>query len=84
MNEPQTRLLYTLVEVQSKFMFSVLRRWGMLWHSWLRPCATSRKVTGLIFHGHNPSGHSMALGLNEPLTEMSTMNTSWGVKAASA
>jgi len=45
---------------------------------WLRCCATNRKVAGLIlggvigiFHWHNPSGHTMALGLTQPLTEMS-------------
>jgi len=27
---------------------------------------------------HNPSGHAMALGLTQPLTEMSTRNISWG------
>jgi len=49
-----------------------------------------RKVTGSIpngvtgiFHWHNPSGHAMPLGLIRPLTEMSTRNISWGVKAAS-
>jgi hypothetical protein len=56
----------------------------------LRPCATSRKVTGSIpddvieiFHWHNPSGRNMALGLNQPLTEMSTKNISLRVKATS-
>jgi len=55
------------------------------WHSWLRHCATSRKVTGSIpggvtgiFHWHNPSGRTMALGLTQPLTEMSTRNIYWG------
>ena len=45
------------------------------------------KVAGSIpdglngfFHWHNPSGRTMALGLTQPLTEMSTRNTSWGVK----
>ena len=33
---------------------------------------------------HNPSGRTMALGLSQPLTEMSTRNISWGVKAAGA
>ena len=28
------------------------------------------------------SGRTMALGLTQPLTEMSTMNISWGVKVA--
>ena len=35
-------------------------------------------------HWHNPSGRTVALGLAQPLTEMSTRNISWGVKAASA
>ena len=59
--------------------------------SWLRHCATSRKVEGSIpdgvigiFHWHNPSGRTMALGLTQPLPEMSTRNISWGVKAAGA
>ena len=54
-------------------------------HSWLRHCATRRKVAGSIpdgvtgiFHWHNPSGRTMALELNQPLTEMSTRNISWG------
>ena len=35
-----------------------------------------------IFHWHNHSGSTMALGLTQPLTEMSTRNISWVVKAA--
>ena len=45
---------------------------------WLRHCATSLKVAGSIpdnvteiFHSHNPSGRTMALGLTQPLREMS-------------
>ena len=45
------------------------------WRSWLRHCATSRKVEvsipdGVIeiFHEHNPSGRSMLLGSTQPLT----------------
>ena len=52
---------------------------------WLRCCATNRKVAGSIpdgvteiFHQHNPSDRIMALGLTQPLTEMSTMRISWG------
>ena len=64
---------------------------GMTWRTWLRHCIINWKVmdsipdgvTG-IFHLHNPSGLFMALGLTQPLTEMSTRNISWGVKAASA
>ena len=60
-------------------------------YCWLRHCATSREVAGStpggvigIFHWHNPSGRIMALGLTQPLTEISTRNISWGVKAAGA
>ena len=35
-----------------------------------------------IFHWHNPSGRTMALGLTHPLREMSTGNISCGVKVA--
>jgi hypothetical protein len=35
-----------------------------------------------IFHWYNPVGRTMALGSTQPLTEMSTRNISWGVKAA--
>jgi hypothetical protein len=61
--------------------------WGMRQRSWLRHCATSRKVAGSIpdgvigfFHWPNPSGHTVALGLTQPLTEMSTRDISWGGK----
>jgi hypothetical protein len=37
-----------------------------------------------IFHWHNPSGRSKALGLTQLLTEMRTRNISWWVKAAGA
>ena len=64
---------------------------GTRWHSWFRHYATSQKLTGSIpngvleiFYWHNPSGLTMALGLTQPLTEMSTRNISWGLKAASA
>ena len=64
---------------------------GTRWGSLLRHCATRRKVAGSIpddvigiFHLHNSSGRIMALGLAQPLTEMSTRNISWGVKAAGA
>jgi len=60
---------------------------GTRWRSWLRHCATSRKVAGSIpdgatgiFHWYNSSGRTMALGLTQPLTEMSTRNISWGYR----
>jgi hypothetical protein len=48
------------------------------WRSRLGHCVTSRKVAGSIpdyiveiFHWNNPSGRTLALGLTQPLTEMS-------------
>jgi hypothetical protein len=53
----------------------------------LRHCATNRKVAGSIpdgvigiFHLHNPSGRTMALGSTQPLIEMSTRSISWGYR----
>ena len=75
------------------FNFSLVPSTGgdTRWRSWLRLCATSRKVAGSIpdgvigiFHWQNPSGRKMALGSTQFLTEMSTRNISWGVKAAGA
>jgi len=40
-------------------------------------------VTG-IFQLHKPSDRTMALGSTQSLTEMSTRNISFGVKAAGA
>ena len=37
-----------------------------------------------IFHWCNPSSHTVALGLTQPLTKMSTRNISWGVKVIDA
>jgi len=58
--------------------------WGTRWCSWLRHYATRRKVAGSIsdgvieiFHWHNPSSRTMALGSTQPLTEMSTRSISW-------
>jgi hypothetical protein len=54
------------------------------WRSWLRHCTTIRMVVGSIpdgvtgtFHWYNPSGRTVALGLTQPLTEMSTRVISW-------
>jgi hypothetical protein len=53
---------------------------------WLRCCATNRKVVGSIgiFHWHNLSDRTMALGSIQRLTEMSTRSIFWGVKTAGA
>jgi hypothetical protein len=75
----------------SHFVPQYFSFWGTGWRSWLRQCATSRKVAGTvpdrvtrIFHWLNPSSRSMALGSTQPLTQMSTRANSWGVKAAGA
>jgi len=38
-------------------------------------------ITG-IFQRLDPSSHTMAMGLNQPLTKMSMRDISWGVKVA--
>ena len=70
-------------------MYYYYYHWGTRWRSWLRHWATRQQVAGsipdavnAIFHWHNPSGRSTALELTQPLTETSTGNISWGVKAA--
>jgi hypothetical protein len=49
-------------------------RFNTVWRSWLRHSVTSQKVVGSIpdgfvgiFHGQNPSGHTLALGSTLPL-----------------
>jgi hypothetical protein len=56
-----------------------------LCYSPLRHCPTSRKVAHSIPDGAfgifdylNLAGHTIAFGSTQPLTEMSTRNTSWG------
>ena len=62
---------------------------GTWWCSWLRHCATSRKVAGSIpdgvigiFHWHNPSGRTTVLRFTQPQREMSTRNISWECKGS--
>jgi hypothetical protein len=79
-NQPDSFVAFQSV---GKNMYSHLQHW----RSWLRHCATSRKVAGSIpdgvigiFLGHNPSGRTMALGSTQPLTQVSTRDISWGGK----
>ena len=51
---------------------------------WLKCWATNRKVAGSIpdgvtgiFHCHNPSDRTVALGSTQPLTEINTRSISW-------
>jgi hypothetical protein len=60
---------------------------GSRWRRWLRHYATSRKVAGSIpdgfngiFHWHNSSSCTMALGSTQLPTETSTRNISWGLR----
>jgi len=50
------------------------------WGTALQTSSIPDGVTG-IFHWHNLSDRTMALGLAQPLTEMSARNISWEVKA---
>ena len=50
----------------------------------LRYKSEGRGFNSGIFHLHNPSDRTVALGSTQTLTEMSTRNISWGVKAAGA
>jgi hypothetical protein len=79
-------VLYDILK-NYKSIFNTHR--GTRRRSWLRHCATSRKVAvsnadGVsgIFDSHNTSGRIIALRLTQPLTEMSIRNISWWVKAA--
>ena len=65
-----------------KFVNNIFNQRGTWSCSWIK--ALRYNSEGLIpdggtgiFHLHNPSGHTMALGLNQPLTEMSIRNISW-------
>ena len=76
---------YFLFPCQYHYAHATFLYWGTAVAQWLRCCATNRKVAGSfpdgvigIFRSHNPSGRTMALGLTEPLTEMSTRSISWG------
>ena len=58
---------------------------------WLRCCATNRKIAGSIPAGVSgflidisPTYRTMDLGSTQPLTEMSTRSSSWGVKVSGA
>jgi len=64
---------------------------GTQWRSWLRDCATIRKVASWIpdgiigiFHRMNLSGRTMSLELTQPLNRNEYQAFLLGVKAAGA
>ena len=66
-------------------IYLCIRQKGIAVVQWLRCCVTNRKVTASIpdgvtgiFHWHNPSDRTTALGSTQPLTEMSTRSVSGG------
>jgi hypothetical protein len=77
--------------MNTSFFTEVNYLYGAVVAQWLKYCATNRKAAGSIpdgvigiFHWHNSSDRTMALGSTQPLTEMSTRSISWGVKTAGA
>ena len=59
--------------------------WGTRWRSWLRHCATSRKIAdsipdGIIgnFYWFNPSGHILALGADSDSNRNEHHGSPWG------
>jgi hypothetical protein len=48
------------------------------WPFYFRGKIKFKAVYTRIFHWHNPSGRTRALGLTQSLTEMSTRDISWG------
>jgi len=75
----------TFCAIGNEFLNIIEVTFGTAVAQWLRCCATNRKVAGSIpdgvigiFHWHNPSSHTMALGSTQPLTEMSTRSIAQG------
>ena len=82
------RVFILLLMIMNKMMTSKSEGYAV---ARLRHCTPSWKAAGSIpngvigiFYLHNPSGCPMALGLTQPLTEMSTGNISCRLKAAGA
>jgi len=65
-------------------LWNMYEEWGTRWRIWLRYCATSRKVVGLIPHGVIDLILPAALESTQVLTKMSTSNISCGIKADGA
>ena len=77
--------IYSLQSSKGPYMLALQLYSGTVVTQWLRCYVTNRKVAGSIpdgvigiFHWHNLSDRTMALGSTQPLTEMSTRRISWG------
>jgi len=59
-----------------------------LQHNWMHKVKTKHqsfaRYPDVTIHWQNPSGRTMSLGSTQPLTEMSTRNIFWEVKAVGA
>jgi hypothetical protein len=81
------KLLFAKREIS---LITCITRGPLIVAQWLRYCATNPKVAGSIpdsvvgiFHWHNPSDRTVALGSTQPLTE-EYQEHFLGVKAAGA
>jgi hypothetical protein len=84
MIQVSTKLCVLSRTCSAKFKIA-LKKCCALWRTWLKNCATIRKVADSIPDAvNNPSVRVVALGSTQTLTEMSTRNISLGVKAAGA
>jgi hypothetical protein len=81
------QIVFFMLYLQCGLMFFTCKMQmpGTAVAQWLRYCATNQNVAGLIpdgvmefFIDINPSDRTMALGLTQPLTEMSTRSISLG------
>jgi hypothetical protein len=78
--DPAAETLWTVSKILVKTnccnVSRVFLYWrGTRWGSWLKHCATNRRVAFLI-----PSDRTMVLGSTQVLTEISNRNISWGGK----
>jgi len=73
--------LFSILHILCCTLFSGARGVAVDWGTALQAGRSRVLMVSLeFFHWHNPSGRTMALGLTQPLTEMSTRNISWGGK----
>ena len=79
------------MQLLETFYDAYIRKLGTAVAQWLRCCATNRKVAGSIpdgvggiFHWHNPSDRTMALGVDSASNRNEYQEYFLGVKTAGA